>query len=223
MIIDARNLNQNKQQSKTLPTVNQEQAKELIRLLDKKHTNPSSEEIKTMAPLNSAANNLRTDTLDISRTGYYNLRETKLEFACDMEYTKDTALTNAWVESQKAVFKLFGGSGKVSDEAVIGMSKNEFAEYMKTHELDKEINWNSVNMQVWGSCDYDSFTKFTDHVSALYASLEDRIMTDCEGCEQAEQLEKLNAVYDKVINEVIKNIVEKTEQSFRICTNCLKT
>lgn len=214
MIIDARNLNQNAQQNKTLPTVEQKQAKELVRLLDKKHTNPNNEEIKVMAPLDSAVKSSRTDTLDLSRTGYYNLQETKLEFACDMEYTKDTALTNAWVNSQNAMFKLFGNSGKVSDEAVIGMSKDEFAEYMKTHELDKEINWNSVNMQVWGSCDYDSFTKFTDHVSAIYASLEDRIMTDFEGDEQAEQLEKLNAFYNKAVNEVIENIVEKTEQSF---------
>ena len=227
MIIDARNLNQNAQQNKTLFTVEQEQAKKLVCLLDKKHTNPNqaiqikhgklnpnNEEIKVMAPLDSAAKSSHTDTLDLSRTGYYNLQETKLEFACDMEYTKDTALTNAWVNSQNAMFKLFGNSGKVSDESVIGMGKDEFAEYMKTHELDKEINWNSVNMQVWGSCDYDSFTKFTDHVSALYTSLEDRIMTDFEGGEQAEQLEKLNAVYDKAINEVLENIVEKTEQSF---------
>lgn len=214
MIIDARSINHNTQQNKTLPTIEQGQAKDLVRLLDKKQTNPNNEKIKVMAPLDSAVKSSRTDTLDLSRTGYYNLRETKLEFACDMEYTKDTALTNAWVNSQNAMFKLFGNSGKVSDEAVIGMNKNEFAEYMKTHELDKEINWNSVNMQVWGSCDYDSFTKFTDHVSALYASLEDRIMADFDGDEKGEQLEKLNAVYDKAVNEVIENIVKKTEQSF---------
>lgn len=214
MIIDARNLNQNAQQNKTLPTVEQKQAKELVLQLDKKHTNPNNEGIKVMTPLDNAAKGSKTDTLDLSRTGYYNLRETKLEFACDMEYTKDTALTNAWVNSQNAMFKRFGNSGKISDKTVIGMGKNEFAEYMKTHELDKEINWQSVNMQVWGSCDYDSFTKFTDHVSALYASLEDRIMTDFEGGEQAEQLEKLNTVYDKTVNEVVENIVGKTERSF---------
>lgn len=157
---------------------------------------------------------LEKDNLDLSTTGYYNLQETKLEFACDMEYTKDTALTNAWVNSQNAVFKLFRNSGKVSDESVIGMSKDEFAEYMKTHELDKDINWHSIVMQVWGSCDFDSFTKSTDHLSALYASLEDRIMTDFEGDEQAEQLEKLNDVYDKAVNEIIDNIVGRTEQSF---------
>lgn len=209
MIIDARNLNQNAQQNKILPTVNQEQAKELIRLLDKKHTNPNNEEIKVMAPLDSAAKSSRTDSVELS-----NVREVKFEHACDMEYTKDTALTNSWVNSQNAIFKLFGNSGKVSDEAVIGMSKDEFAEYMKTHELDKEINWTSVDMQVWGSCNYDTFTKFTDHLGALYASLEDRIMTDFEGDEQTEQLEKLNAVYDKAVNEVIEKMVEKTEKSF---------
>lgn len=214
MIIDARNLYQNPWQNKTLPIIEQGEAKKLIRLLGKNRTASDNDEIKAMAPLSCAAKSVRTDTLDLSRTGYYNLQETKLEFACDMEYTKETALTNAWVNSQNAVFKLFGNSGKVSDETVVGMSKDEFAEYMKTHELDKEINWNSVNMQVWGSCDYDTFTKFTDHVSALYASLENRIMTDFEGDEQTEQLEKLNAVCDKAVNEVIENLVEKTERSF---------
>ena len=214
MIIDARNLNAGAKQNSNLPTVDQEKAKELIRLLGKTHTDPNNKGSGTEEPLGSAAKNSRLDTFDISTTGYYSLRETKLELACDMEYTKDTALTNAWVNSQNAMFKLFGNSGKVSDEAVIGMSRDEFAEYMKTHELDKEINWHSVDMQVWGSCDFDSFTKFTDHLSALYASLEDRIMTDFEGDEQAEQLEKLNAVYDKAVNEIIDNIVGRTEQSF---------
>lgn len=214
MVIDARNLNQNAQRNKTLPTVGQEQAKELVRLLDKKHANPDNEETMAMAPLSSAVKSSRTDTLDFSRTGCRNLKETKLEFACDMEYTKDTALTNAWVNSQNAMFKRFGNSGKVSDEAVVGMSKGEFAEYMKTHALDREINWHSVDMQVWGSCDYDSFTEFTDHLGALYASLEDRIMNDFEGDEQTAQLGKLNAVYDKAVNEVIEKIVGKTERSF---------
>ena len=214
MIIDARNFNAGAKQNSNLPTVDQEQAKELIRLLDRKYTETKNEGNQVMAPSESGSKSSRTDTFDISTTGYYSLRETKLEFACDMEYTKDTALTNAWVNSQNAVFKMFGNSGKVSDEAVIGMSRDEFAEYMKTHELDKEINWHSVDMQVWGSCDFDSFTKFTDHLSALYASLEDRIMTDFEGDEQTEQLEKLNAVYDKAVNEIIDNIVGRTEQSF---------
>lgn len=214
MIIDARNLNQNPQQSKTLPTVKQEEAKELIRLLDRKKTDPDNRETEVMAPLSSAAKSSRTDTLDLSTTGCYNLKETKLEFAVDMEYTKDTALTNAWVNSQNTMFTLFGNSGKISDEAVVGMSKDEFAAYMKTHELDKEINWHTVDLQVWGSCNYDTFTKFTDYVGALYASLEDRIMTDFEGDEQAEQLGKLNAVYNKAVNEVVENTVERTERSF---------
>ena len=214
MIIDARNFNAGAKQNVNLPTVDREQAKELIRLLSKTHTERDNREAEAVTSSGSAEKSSRTDTFDISTTGYYNLREIKLEFACDMEYTKDTALTNAWVNSQNALFKLFGNSGKVSDEAVIGMSRDEFAEYMKTHELDKEINWHSVDMQVWGSCDYDSFTKFTDHLSALYASLEDRIMTDFEGEEQAEQLERLNAVYDKAVNEIIDNIVGRTEQSF---------
>lgn len=215
MIIDARNLNLNAtRQNKALPTVNREQAKDLIRLLDKKYMASNNDETDIMTPLNGTAKSSRTDTLDLGITGCRNLKETKLEFACDMEYTKDTALTNAWVNSQNAVFKLFGNSGKVSDEAVEGMSKDEFKEYMKTHELDREINWHAVDMQVWGSCDYGTFTKFTDHLGALYASLEDRIMTDFKGGEQAEQLEKLNAVYDKAINEVIENIVGKTERTF---------
>ena len=214
MIIDARNFNAGAKQNSYLPTVDQEQAKELIRLLDRKYTETKNEGNQVMTPSGGEEKSSRIDTFDISTAGYSSLRETKLEFACDMEYTKDTALTNAWVNSQNAMFRMFGNSGKVSDEAVVGMSRDEFAEYMKTHELDKEINWHSVDMQVWGSCDFDSFTKFTDHLSALYASLEDRIMTDFEGDEQAEQLEKLNAVYDKAVNEIIDNIVGRTEQSF---------
>lgn len=214
MIIDARNLNNNPKQNKALPTVDQKQAEELIRLLDRKHTNPSNNEAKVMTPLDSAAKSSKKDTLDFGRTGYYNLPETKLEFARDMEYTKDTAVTNAWVNSQNAVFKLFGNSGKISDDSVIGMSKDDFAEYMKTHELDKDINWSSVNMQVWGSCDYDSFTKFTDHAGALYASLEERINNDFQGEERAAQLEKLNAVYEKAINEAVENMARKTERTF---------
>lgn len=212
MIIDGRNLPQNSpKQNITLPTLNSSQTRDLIRLLDNKYVPSGSD---TPAPANSGSDTPRTDALDLSTTGFYNLKETRLEFACDMEYTKETAVTNAWVNSQNALFKHFGNSGKISDEAVVGMSKEDFAEYMKTHELDREINWSSVNMQVWGSCDYDSFTKFTHHLGALYASLEDRINADFQGEEQAEQLERLNAVYDKAVNEAVENMVSKTERTF---------
>ncbi|MCM1334744.1 MAG: hypothetical protein NC237_06800, partial [Eubacterium sp.] len=207
------------QKRSALPTGAREEAEKLIRLLDRKKTDGDGAETVVMAPLipgekSERAGAPRTDTLDLSLTGSYNLKETKLEFAVDMEYTKDTALTNAWVNSQNSMFRFLGSSGKVSDEAVVGMSKNEFSEYMKTHELDKEINWFSVDLQVWGSCDLGTFTKFTDYVGALYASLEDRIMADFAGDEQTEQLEKLNAVYAKAVNEVVENTVERTERSF---------
>ena len=222
MNIDARNLIQfSFNQGKTDPQYNFDEKKanedfqkinDLLREIDHPQLGASSN--PTIDEAAAMLGEPNTDRFEISSQGSSRYKEVKLELGFEIDYTKSKAIDNAWINSQNTMFRLYGNSGKVSDEAVIGMSRSDFAEYMKTHELDKEIDWNAADMLTFGNCNWDKFGEFTDYVGALCASLEDRIMTDFSGDEQTAQLEELNKLFDKAVSETISHNALRTELTF---------
>ncbi|MBP3854383.1 MAG: hypothetical protein IK990_02055 [Ruminiclostridium sp.] len=188
----------------------------LLRQLDSQHIDGINSEDENAMEISEPDTSRfdRYDRLEFSEKGNNRYKEIKLIWGSELDYTKDKAIDNAWINSQNTMFRLYGNSGRVSDEAVVGMSRGDFAEYMKTHELDKEIDWNAADMLTYGSCQYDKFSEFTDYVGALCASLENRIKTDFSGDEQTEQLENLNKLFDKAVSEVISNTAAYTEYVF---------
>ena len=221
MIIDARNLvNVQFGKSSTVYDLDEKKMTEdfqkingLLRQLDASGLNGITSEDETAAEV-SAPDTSRFDRFEVGEQGNSRYKEVKLIWGSELDYTKDKAIDNAWINSQNTMFRLYGNSGRVSDEAIAGMSRNDFAEYMKTHELDKDIDWDAADMLTYGSCQYDNFSGFTEYVGALCASLEDRIMTDFSGDEQTEQLENLNKMFDKAVSEVISNTAAYTEYVF---------
>ena len=210
MNIDARSL-ENK-----IPTTttNQDETQKLIRSLNRKPIDPAYLEPQVMAPLDkttSAGTPMRTDSLDVSK-----VKIIKTKCAYDLDYEKDTALKNALIASTGPLEWLQSGgtpdfhclSGRVSDEAVRGMSKDDFAEYMKTHELDKAIDWFDTKQLFGGHNSYSDFVKQSDYTAALYASLEERIKTDFSGEEQTEQMNKLNEIYNNAVDLMVKGFTE---------------
>lgn len=188
----------------------------LLRQLDSQHIDGNNSEDETVTEISEPDTSRfdRYDRLEVSEEGNNRYKEIKLIWGSELDYTKDKAIDNAWINSQNTMFRLYGNSGRVSDESVVGMSRDDFAEYMKTHELDKDIDWDAADMLTYGSCKYDKFSEFTDYVGALCASLEDRIKNDFSGDEQTEQLENLNKMFDKAVSEVISNTAALTEFVF---------
>ncbi len=209
MNIDARNLANNNLTTNT----NQNKSQQLIRALNRKPIDPAYLEPQVMAPLDkttSAGTPVHTDSLDVCK-----VKLIKHKCGYDLDYDKDKALENAWNASTGSLAWLRsaepgcqGFSGRVSDEAVRGMSKDEFSEYMKTHELDKAIDWFDTKQLFGGTNSYDDFTKQSDYTAALYASLEDRIKTDFTGDEQTEQMNKLNETYNNAVDLMVKGFTE---------------
>ena len=224
MNIDARNLiNVNFGRANTNYNFDEKRANEdfqkiqgLLRQLDAPHIDGITSEDETITEVSEPDTSRfdRYDRLEVSEQGNSKYREIKLIWGSELDYTKDKAIDNAWINSQNTMFRLYGNSGKVSDDAVVGMNRSDFAEYMKTHELDRDIDWGAADMLLMGVHGYKEFSKFTDYVGALCASLEDRIMTDFSGDEQTEQLENLNKLFDKAVSEVISNTAAYTEYVF---------
>lgn len=209
MNIDARNLG-----NKNLTTnTNQNETRQLIRSLNRKPIDPAYLEPQVMAPLDKAASTgtpMRTDSLDVSK-----VKIITTKCAYDLDYDKDKALENSWNFSTGSLAWLRsaepgcqGFSGRVSDEAVRGMSKDEFADYMKTHELDKDIDWFNTKQLFGGHNSYSDFVKQSDYTAALYASIEERIKTDFSGEEQTEQMNKLNETYNNAVDLMVKGFTE---------------
>ena len=209
MNIDARNLANNN----LTTTTNQNETRQLIRSLNHKPIDPAYLEPQVIAPLEKAAiagAPARTDSLNVSK-----VKIITTKCAYDLDYDKDKSLENSWNFSTGSLAWLRsaepgcqGFSGRVSDEAVRGMSKDEFADYMKTHELDKTIDWFDTKQLFGGHNSYSDFVKQSDYTAALYATLEDRIKTDFSGEEQAEQMNKLNELYNNSVDLMVKGFTE---------------
>ncbi|MCL2019627.1 MAG: hypothetical protein FWG70_07695 [Oscillospiraceae bacterium] len=145
-----------------------------------------------------------------------------LQMPFEQDYTANDALNNNWFAStQNKIFSINIDSGvknngaTVKNEEVIGMDKEQFLSYIRENGLDKEINWGVVSLNFRGSSySFESFSAYTDYTAALYASLENRIMNDFTGDEQAEQLETLNHIFENAINDMSKYYINQINTTF---------
>ena len=209
MIIDARSLGLNSNSSSSLqnamPTLTEKETEKLVRMLDRakeKYYDIKQEPLQggdeqVKAKIVSAPNNM--DYIDTST-----IKEVKWEFAFETDYSKDKALTNAWVASQNSIFTLMGSSAKAAGDGAVGMDKGEFLDYVRKNGLEKEIIWSDIEKNLVGSKTFDNFKEFTDYTGALFAGLENRIKSDFSGDEQKSQLEIMNGLYEKAVSEFVE-------------------
>ena len=119
-----------------------------------------------------------------------NFTEMKFFSPYELDYSFDEAIHSNWLKSS---------------QRLDGVSKEDYLSYVRENGLNKEIDWNTVYLQLQGGGDrYENFTAYTDYAAAVYASLENRIINDFQEDEQSEQLEMLNKIYENNIEDRIK-------------------
>ena len=218
MNIDARNLFLNNLTANNPKVSNTSQTKtdELVRNLDKVEGSFFIKQDSLESLINQSANKTDTytagnDYIDVSQIKIVRLKSHYEEGF----YTADKALSNAWLaSSQNSSLTIRECGSKVSDEAVSGMSKSEFLDYVRENGLDKAIDWSAAEYAFRGEKNYTNFSEFTDYCAAFCASLEDRIKTDFSGDEQKEQLEILYNTFDNAIKDFTDQLSEGVDYTF---------
>lgn len=219
MIIDARNLNLNSlTANNNAKTTKASQAKteELVRNLDKAEGSFFVRQDSLESLIGQSAGKTDTyttsnDYIDVSKIKIVRLKSHYEEGF----YTAGKALSNAWLaSSQNSSLAIRECGSKVSDEAVAGMSKSEFLDYVRENGLDKEIDWSAAEYAFRGEKNYTNFSEFTDYCAAFCASLEDRIMTDFSGDERKEQLEILYSTFENAIKDFTDQLSESVDYTF---------
>lgn len=209
MNIDARNLFLNSLTAKNpkVSTPSQAKTEELVRNLDKADESLVIKQDTLRSIIAQSAS--KTDGFAEYTSGLIPgsaFKRIDILSAYEQDYTAEDALNNCWFSStQNSLFDLCGTTAKVTDDAVAGMDKDEFLAYVRENGLDKEIVWSGISASFGGGTDCYTFSDYSDYAGALYASLEERIMRDFSGEEQAQQLEKL----DNIFNEKVDGIVEQ--------------
>lgn len=215
MIIEARNLNYN-----SILAANQSSAgqktKELLRGFEERSYNINDIQAVQLPTLDELkANN---DSYD-SGGGYIDvntIQRVEIKSIYESDYSAYDALSHCWLaSSQDSSLSLYKSCSKVSDEAVKGMSKSDFLDYVRENGLDKEICWEGVEKYVSGTITYEDFTAFTDYAAAFFVGLEDRIKEDFSGDELQEQLEIINNLYEKAVQNFADQYTEKVSKSFK--------
>lgn len=93
-----------------------------------------------------------------------------------------------------------------------GKSAEEFEKQLQTDGISKEIEWDYVKQDFWGigfradkaayTIEEDDFTRKTNFLASRYVAAEDKILKSTSGTTRTEQLEKLNDLYQKALNEI---------------------
>ena len=213
MIIDARSLNLF---SNTKPAdASRAKTVELIRNLDRSEAGlyVRQDTLESIFSRNAARTDVYSSASADNIAGKIKLVRT--ESAFEKDYTAEDALNSCWFSSTRnSILNLHTTSSMVSDEAVIGMEKEEFLEYVRENGLDREILWSSIHSAFGGGTECYTFSRYSDYASALYASLENRIMKDFTGEEQAQQLEKLDSIFNEKLDGIVEQYFSEAKNTF---------
>ena len=84
------------------------------------------------------------------------------------------------------------------------VSKDEFIKQIKNNGLDKEINWDSLNLNlvnVSGNIlDNNNFSDSLDYLSSQYSVLKNKIQEDFQGEDLKKQISLLDNMFDSTID-----------------------
>ena len=112
--------------------------------------------LPTLEEVRATKQDIFEPCLDVSK-----IEMVKIKCVYERDYTANDALSNTWLASSKNSSLCWYESGsKVSDEAVRGMSKAEFLDYVRQNGLDKEINWVGVERNFNTSVDFENFSEW---------------------------------------------------------------
>lgn len=134
--------------------------------------------------------------------------------ASDNDYTKEDAVMKQW--NKQGSFNLYdvmnGGKVKLQDPNPSAEVLREFEKQLQTSGIQKEVDWSGLMFDLRGigfdadaaayTIGADDFSRKVDYLASRYAAVEDKIKSTTIGDTQAEQLKKLDEMYQSALGEI---------------------
>ncbi len=142
-----------------------------------------------------------------------NLITTSL-FASDNGYTKEDAIMKQW--NKQGSFNLYdvlnGGKVNLQDPNPSAEVLQKFEKQLQASGIQKEVDWSSLMFDLKGigfddaaaayTIGADDFSRKTDYLASRYVAVENKIKSTTTGTTQAEQLKKLDEMYQSALGEI---------------------
>lgn len=137
--------------------------------------------------------------------------------ASDKSYTKEDAIRYQWEKEGRFSLNdvMNGVKIKMQDPNPGAEVLQEFEKRLQTEGIQKEIDWSDLNFDLHGigfnvgkpayAISENELSRKTNYLASRYVAAEDKIRNSTTGDTQAEQLEKLNEIYRKALNEITES------------------
>lgn len=134
--------------------------------------------------------------------------------ASDNSYTKEDAVMKQW--NKQGSFNLYdvmnGGKVNLQDPNPSAEALREFEKQLQTSGIQKEVDWSGLMFDLRGigfdadaaayTIGADDFSRKVDYLASRYVAVEDKIKSTTTGDTQAEQLKKLDEMYQSALGEI---------------------
>jgi len=151
------------------------------------------------------------------RTDFYSMQKNLITAslcASDNDYTKEDAIMKQW--NKQGSFNLYdymnGGKVKLQDPNPSAEVLREFEKQLQTSGIQKEVDWSGLMFDLRGigfdadaaayTIGADDFSRKVDYLASRYVAVEDKIKSTTTGDTQAEQLKKLDELYQSALGEI---------------------
>lgn len=150
-------------------------------------------------------------------TDFYSMQKNLLKrslCASDNDYTKEDAIMKQW--NKQGSFNLYdymnGGKVNLQDPNPSAEVLREFEKQLQTSGIQKEVDWSGLMFDLRGigfdadaaayTIGTDDFSRKVDYLASRYVAVEDKIKNTTTGDTQAEQLKKLDELYQSALGEI---------------------
>lgn len=136
--------------------------------------------------------------------------------ASDNDYTKENAIMKQW--NKKGSFNLYDiingdkMNMKLQDPNPSAEVLQEFEKQLQTSGIQKEVDWSGLLFDFRGigfdadadayTIGADDFSRKVDYLASRYVAVENKIKSTTTDDTQAEQLKKLNEMYQSALSEI---------------------
>ena len=172
----------------------------------------------TISGISAASNHVKTQRAQQSTLNSNRGTESvkTLQSAWEKDYDKNAAVVAVFNKRRTAYlnYALNGGrESKMPASYMMPSAKNlqELEESLQINGISKEVDWNRMEGDFKGigfdvdttasAITEDDFSNRTNYLASRYVAAEDKIRKSTIGDAQAEQLKKLDEVYQKALNE----------------------
>ena len=151
------------------------------------------------------------------RTDFYSMQKNLITTslcASDSDYSKEDAVMKQW--NKQGSFNLYdvmnGGKVNLQDPNPSAEVLREFEKQLQTSGIQKEVDWSGLMFDLRGigfdadaaayTIGTDDFSRKVDYLASRYVAVEEKIKSTTTGDTQAEQLKKLDEMYQSALGEI---------------------